>query len=107
MTCIVCKQIVDNPEVDVIVGKETTCEACLQRASENRTGLHGRGPQEWQRKVDEVEVEVEEHECEAKRYRGPFRWGYFCTGCGRSMHAPEPDWDAMAEARDEARGIER
>lgn len=65
MKCQVCKLA-----LPAVVGP-TTCEACLARASENRQGLHGRGPQEWQRKVDVV-VDL-------------------CSLCNEPAHASETD----------------
>jgi hypothetical protein len=112
--CIVCSAAIE----DMVIGS-TKCEQCIERAAENRRGIHGRGPQDWQRKVDAALENEAEHEdddldesestcqCVAKQQRGPYKWGWECRDCGRDMPSPEPDWDAMREARDERYGRER
>lgn len=98
--CDVCRL---GPVPGAVIGQPTTCAGCRRRAGENLRGVHGRGPQEWQRKVDAVDTA---HACVAKKQRGPYKWGWECSKCGAEMRAPEHDWDAMREARAESRGEE-
>lgn len=55
--CIVCETVHAADLTDVIIGKPITCDGCGGRAERNRRGVYGRGPQEWQRKVDAAGVD--------------------------------------------------